>query len=737
MQVLQFVEFDPRVYSKTRVALYWTLVVLSGGLLWLVSQWFEKRKALFLLKPSSAKDAEVVIITTASGDYQICPVEEIQTVARELRIAGRSCLCGGGGEDNGLIRPSVPLTSRMIVFRHTRFLYREERKNFTLLTPEEFVPAPSLDTGLTLAEADRRLTVAGNAVIELPMPSDVTLLLSEAIHPFFVFQIWAIIVWLLQAQYIYCGFIFFTAVGSAVLNFLDVKRNLLNMHKLSRYSTDVNVLRGGVWMTIDSADLVPGDLCEITSGMKAPCDMVLVQGSATVTEGILTGESTVVIKTPASLSKVHEVDTKATLFGGTSVVELRTAKDKKVIGSVVRTGFESVKGRLVLSVLFPQPLPFKFTSQALIFIGIMFILAVFGFGYTAWEMSNDPANTLGDIVLRGCDMVTIAVPPALPLALTAGLMFAVVALGREKIACISPSKVNLAGKVNCVVFDKTGTLTTEGLELATLQPSVDRKFQSETTDRDSLPPQLITLLSTCHSLTHVHGKIAGDPLEVQTFKFTGSELDEPHTADLSSTPGVLGRVKVAAPAATTTTAAAAAGTYFVLRQFEFQPALQRMGVLVRNSADGSVMSYVKGSPEMICKLSDPATVPVDFEAVLKSYTHRGYRVLGAAYKPFPSPVVVEHPRRGRVKPDIRWIHRDGQSSETANERRAYASAQGGAHRDSHGDRRQCGRCSLHRAQVRARGTGLSHLHRRPRHSSICSCCERPRCALAQHDRRGC
>lgn len=60
-------------------------------------------------------------------------------------------------------------------------------------------------------------------------------------------------------------------------------------------------------------------------------------------------------------------------------------------------------------------------------------------------------------------MITIAVPPALPAAMTAGTVFAISRLKKKKIYCISPPRVNVSGRVNLMVFDKTGTLTEDGL----------------------------------------------------------------------------------------------------------------------------------------------------------------------------------------------------------------------------------------------------------------------------------
>jgi cation-transporting ATPase 13A2 len=287
-------------------------------------------------------------------------------------------------------------------------------------------------------------------------------------------------------------------------------------------------------------------------------------------------------------------------------------------------------------------------TESIYFVALLFLAAMFGFGINAWQMRIDcvdddgnerecTGTEIGYIVQRGCDMVTIVVPPALPLALTVGVIYAVSALRQEKLYCISPTKINLAGKVNAVCFDKTGTLTTDSLELAVVHPSssssADGTFQQPVRAGNPIPRALSRLLSACHSLTHVNGKLAGDPLEIQTFAATGATLDEPHTpggadlaAKLASTPSLTARVR-----------GADGHVMHVVGVFEFQPALQRMGVLVEEP-DGSVTSFVKGSPEVIASLSNSSTIPRDFQAVLTTYTKRGFRVLAAASKVYTGPL---------------------------------------------------------------------------------------------------
>lgn len=53
-----------------------------------------------------------------------------------------------------------------------------------------------------------------------------------------------------------------------------------------------------------------------------------------------------------------------------------------------------------------------------------------------------------DIALKALDLVTVAVPPALPVALTIGIVYAQQRLKRKKINCISSQRINLSGQVS-------------------------------------------------------------------------------------------------------------------------------------------------------------------------------------------------------------------------------------------------------------------------------------------------
>ena len=64
--------------------------------------------------------------------------------------------------------------------------------------------------------------------------------------------------------------------------------------------------------------------------------------------------------------------------------------------------------------------------------------------------------SLETILLRTLDIITIVVPPALPAAMTAGTVYSQNRLKKLGIFCISPPRINVAGKVKLVCFDKVG-----------------------------------------------------------------------------------------------------------------------------------------------------------------------------------------------------------------------------------------------------------------------------------------
>lgn len=86
---------------------------------------------------------------------------------------------------------------------------------------------------------------------------------------------------------------------------------------------------------------------------------------------------------------------------------------------VIRTGFNTSKGGLVRSIMYPPPVDFKFEQDSYKFVELLACIASIGVIYTVITkaMRNVPAS---HIIVEALDLITIVVPPALPAAMTVG-----------------------------------------------------------------------------------------------------------------------------------------------------------------------------------------------------------------------------------------------------------------------------------------------------------------------------
>ncbi|VDL91021.1 unnamed protein product [Schistocephalus solidus] len=402
------------------------------------------------------------------------------------------------------------------------------------------------------------------------------------------------------------------------------------------------------FVSVDSTVLVPGDVIEIPrEGTLMYCDALLLRGNCIVNESTLTGESVPVTKIPyvaantaggKALQFEVKSASKSMLFCGTSVIQTRNFADQSVIAVVVRTGFRTAKGEMVRAILFPKPMRFKFNQDVAKFVGALSVLAIIGFGLSVYLLLRN-GETADVIVKRAFDLITIVVPPALPVAMTVGIVFAQGRLKKRQIFCMNPSAINACGAINVACFDKTGTITEDGLDLWGVIPNGNGKFGTPTSDPQDLPyGPLLETMASCHSLTRIEGELSGDPLDLKMFLSTKWELTEEISEDYCkfemTIPAVV-RPSSSTTSSTTTLLDSDTLPYEIgiIRQFPFSSTLQRMSVIARALNGTHFSVYTKGSPEMIETLCRKETLPRDFHKVLLDYTREGYRVIALAWRP--------------------------------------------------------------------------------------------------------
>ena len=85
-------------------------------------------------------------------------------------------------------------------------------------------------------------------------------------------------------------------------------------------------------------------------------------------------------------------------------------------------------------------------------------------------------------------------------------------------------RINVSGRLNCIVFDKTGTITEDGLDVHGVQLRdghllTELKSPKDETCSD-IEKHFFSALTTCHSLQSVDGTIVGDPIDLKMFELT-------------------------------------------------------------------------------------------------------------------------------------------------------------------------------------------------------------------------
>jgi cation-transporting P-type ATPase 13A2 len=144
-----------------------------------------------------------------------------------------------------------------------------------------------------------------------------------------------------------------------------------------------------------------------------------------------------VVKKADRLDRMHsnpsKIDKNCFVFEGTTIVQV---SDKKRMSKyerfreefgipvcVIRTNFTTTKGQLIRIILFPREQDNIFQREAMKFLFFLFIFAIVS--YVVLVIVNLEYETTEDIIIKFIDIILIAVPPALPVSMTFGVIYAI------------------------------------------------------------------------------------------------------------------------------------------------------------------------------------------------------------------------------------------------------------------------------------------------------------------------
>ncbi|HET7218616.1 MAG TPA: heavy metal translocating P-type ATPase [Vicinamibacterales bacterium] len=200
-----------------------------------------------------------------------------------------------------------------------------------------------------------------------------------------------------------------------------------------------------------------GDRLRVRPGERVPVDGVVIEGTTTVDESMVTGEPIPVEKTADSMV------TGGTVNGtGTFVMEARRVGSDTLLAQIVRMVSEAQRSR--------APIQRLADTVSAWFVPIVVAVAVVTF--IIWSVYG-PSPQLAHALVNAVAVLIIACPCALGLATPMSIMVGTGRGAEGGVLIRNAEALEILEQVTTVVVDKTGTLTEGKPRLVSVEPSAD------------------------------------------------------------------------------------------------------------------------------------------------------------------------------------------------------------------------------------------------------------------------
>lgn len=348
---------------------------------------------------------------------------------------------------------------------------------------------------------------------------------------------------------------------------------------------EVEVIRGGESISIDSSLIVPGDIVQLSEGDKVPADLRLVEAdSLRADEAMLTGESVPVNKSVDAIKGKKEVYEQSNiLFQGSFIIA------GSAVGVVIATGNQTEFGRIA-ALTGDAPDSVSSPVQKKIDKLIGYIIAIIsGVAVAAFILALVRGIEMGEALRLVIALSVSAVPESLPIAISVVLVLGMRRMAAKKALVRSMNAIETIGVITTIATDKTGTLTKNELSVQeTWQPSWSTHH----------------LPTVVHKTINHHGEQSKDPLDIAFVSFTAAEK----ALELKGEP---------------------------VSKLPFDQALAMSGNVWHHRGKHELV--VKGAPEQIMVRSTlTRTQMTEVNQAVTQLTSQGYRVLAVATAPLDS-----------------------------------------------------------------------------------------------------
>ena len=257
-----------------------------------------------------------------------------------------------------LYMPTLGIT---LEYHRRRYHYHPETNTWIKVKCQTSMPLSFFSTWKGLSTTQQTLSSAlrfGPNTCHIRQPTFRDLYKNQLLSPFTVFQLFCVLLWMLDEYWQYSAFTLFMILTFEATVVFSRMKSLSALRGMGNEERRVGVYRGGEWVYIWTGELLPGDILSLTravtvggggkknaengSGKNAkqptqiaedgdvvPADILLLRGSTVVNEASLTGESVPQMKEGLSeLTEGETLDMKTrhkthVLYAGTKMLQCK------------------------------------------------------------------------------------------------------------------------------------------------------------------------------------------------------------------------------------------------------------------------------------------------------------------------------------------------------------------------------------------------------------------------------
>ncbi|WP_446744125.1 heavy metal translocating P-type ATPase [Silvibacterium acidisoli] len=228
-------------------------------------------------------------------------------------------------------------------------------------------------------------------------------------------------------------------------NWLDARakrRTLDALHEFAKLQPQTaRVLRDGLEAEVPTATLLPGETIVVRPGERIPVDGIVLSGTTSVDESMITGES---VPVPRSVN--DRIIGGSLNYEGAIEYQATSIGQQSVLGQMLRL-MEEAQG---------SKAPIQQLADRVSAIFVPVVLALAAITFAIWAIAaHNPSQAFAVAVA----VLVIACPCAMGLAVPAALTVAIGRAAQLGILFKGGESVERLARVDSIVLDKTGTLT--------------------------------------------------------------------------------------------------------------------------------------------------------------------------------------------------------------------------------------------------------------------------------------